>query len=191
MIDHKQNTHINWFYIFNYKIIHKNNGILDKFIGDGILAIFGFKNNSYAEDNENDLDGNKNKQSAIDAINSAIELNESFNQIIKEWTKIWNEQFNIKVNEIYLKCGINTGETLIGRIRTEMRDEFTVFGSNVNLASRLVDMAERNEILISENTKNKVEKNFKVNLMIVKEDHKIQSFENIDKYYVVISNKEI
>lgn len=173
------------------KIIHKNNGILDKFIGDGILAIFGFKNNSYAEDNENDLDGNKNKQSAIDAINSAIELNESFNQIIKEWTKIWNEQFNIKVNEIYLKCGINTGETLIGRIRTEMRDEFTVFGSNVNLASRLVDMAERNEILISENTKNKVEKNFKVNLMIVKEDHKIQSFENIDKYYVVISNKEI
>lgn len=72
-----------------------------------------------------------------------------------------------------------------------MRDEFTVFGSNVNLASRLVDMAEMDEIVISENTKNKVEKNFKVKLMIVKEDHKIQSFENIDKYYVVVSDKEM
>lgn len=137
------------------------------------------------------MDGNKNKQSAIDVINSARELNESFNQIRKEWTRIWNEQFKIQVNEIYFKCGINTGETLIGRIRTEMRDEFTVFGSNVNLASRLVDMAEMDEIVISENTKNKVEKNFKVKLMIVKEDHKIQSFENIDKYYVVVSDKEM
>ena len=46
------------------KIIHKNNGILDKFIGDGIIAIFGFKDSSI-------LDHTK---SVLAALNSAIEL---------------------------------------------------------------------------------------------------------------------
>ncbi len=48
---------------------------------------------------------------------------------------------------IDLKCGINTGETLIGKLSTIERDQFTAFGPTVNLASRLEEKAEDNQLL--------------------------------------------
>ena len=58
---------------------------------------------------------------------------------------------------IDLKFEINTGETLIGKFSTIERDQFTTFGPTVNLASRLEARTEDNQIIISENTKNKIE----------------------------------
>ena len=58
---------------------------------------------------------------------------------------------------IDLKFGINTGETLIGKFSTIERDQFTAFGTTVNLASRLEARTEDNQIIIPENTKNKIE----------------------------------
>ena len=115
-------------------VIHRHNGILDKFMGDGIMAIYGYKD----KDNYDDK-GSSSK----DAILSAIELTKSFEKIRNEWNLIWKEQFNLDINNIYLKCGINTGEALVGRITTDSRDQFTVFGSTVNLASRLQERAEK------------------------------------------------
>jgi class 3 adenylate cyclase len=114
-------------------VIHKNKGILDKFIGDGIMAVFGFKDNNTDD----------NIKSTLDALNSAIELKSIFENIINEWIKLWKDQFGLDIDQIYLKCGINTGETLVGKIKTEKRDQFTVFGSTVNLASRLEELAEK------------------------------------------------
>lgn len=158
------------------KVIHENNGILDKFIGDSILAIFGFKDN-------NTLDHTK---SALDALNSAIELDSLFEKIKNVWIKIWKDQFGLDIEHIYLKCGINTGEALIGKIDTEKRDQFTVFGSTVNLASRLQELAEKNQILVSEETKNIIENNFSLEEIAVNPDHKIKGFEHIKKYYKVL-----
>jgi class 3 adenylate cyclase/plastocyanin len=126
-------------------VIHKNNGILDKFMGDGIIAIFGFKDNNNINDNT---------KSAQAAVNSAIELDTIFEKIKSEWVKIWKDQFGLDVKHIHLKCGINTGEALVGKINTEKRDQFTAFGSTVNLASRLQELAEKNQIIVSEETKN-------------------------------------
>ena len=157
-------------------VIHKNNGILDKFMGDGIMAIFGFKDNNTDD----------NIKSALYALNSAIELNRIFENIRNEWIKLWKDQFGLDIEHIDLKCGINTGETLVGKINTEKRDQFTVFGSTVNLASRLEELAEKNQILISEETKNKIINKFILRQISVNPKHKIKGFEYIKKYYEVL-----
>jgi class 3 adenylate cyclase len=160
------------------KIIHKHSGILDKFIGDGIMAYFGYK--------DSDDDGT---EGAFNSINAAFELQQSFEEIKSEWIEIWKKQFHHKVTNIDLKCGINTGETLIGKLSTLERDQFTAFGPTVNLASRLEGRAEDNQIIISENTKNKIEyKNkFKIKTIMVDANHKIKAFESIDRYYEVLN----
>lgn len=159
------------------KIIHKHNGILDKFIGDGIMAYFGYK------------DSDDGTEGAFNSINAAFELQKSFEEIRLEWIEIWKKQFHHKVTTIDLKCGINTGETLIGKLSTIERDQFTAFGPTVNLASRLEGKAEDNQIIISENTKNKIEyKNkFKLKTIIIDPNHKIKAFEYIDRYYEVLN----
>jgi class 3 adenylate cyclase len=158
------------------KVIHKNNGILDKFIGDGIIAIYGFKD-------DNILD---HTNSALDALNSAIELDLIFEKIKNEWIKIWKDQFGLDIKDIYLKCGINTGEVLVGKINTEKRDQFTVFGSAVNLTSRLQELAEKNQIIVSRETKNIIADKFNLKEICVNPNHKIKGFEYIKEYYEVL-----
>jgi adenylate cyclase len=157
-------------------IIHKHNGILDKFIGDGIMAYFGYKDSD---------DGGKG--GAVSSINAAFELQISFEEIKLEWIDIWKKQFHHKVNTIDLKCGINTGETLVGKLSTIERDQFTAFGPTINLASRLEERAKGNQIIISEKTKvNLYENKFKLKTIMVDPDEKIKAFEDIDRYYEVL-----
>ena len=158
------------------KIIHKHNGILDKFLGDGIMAYFGYKTSD-----DGGIGG------AVSSINAAFELQKSFEEMKSEWIEIWKKQFHHKVNMIDLKCGINTGETLVGKLSTIERDQFTAFGPTVNLASRLEEKAKGNQIIISENTKgNLSETKFKLKTIIVDPDDKIKAFEYIDRFYEVL-----
>jgi class 3 adenylate cyclase len=104
-----------------------------------------------------------------------------------EWMDIWKKQFHHRVKMIDLKCGINTGETLVGKLSTIERDQFTAFGPTVNLASRLEEKAKGNQIIISENTKNNLSENrFKLKTIMVDPDDKIKAFEYIDRYYEVL-----
>jgi class 3 adenylate cyclase len=68
---------------------------------------------------------------------------------------------------------------MIGKLSTIERDEFTVFGPTVNLASRLEGSAEDNQIIISENTKNKIvyKNKFKLKTIIIDPNHQIKAFE--------------
>jgi hypothetical protein len=59
-------------------------------------------------------------------LKSEIELSASFEKIKDEWIEIWNNQFGLDISNIYLNCGINTEEVLVGNINTEIRDQFTV-----------------------------------------------------------------
>ena len=129
------------------KIIHKHNGILDKFLGDGIMVYFGYKTSD-----DGGIGG------AVSSINADSELQKSFEEMKSEWFEIWKKQFHHKVNMIDLKCGINTGEILVGKLSTIERDQFTAFGPTVNLASRLEENAKGNQIIISENTKGNLSK---------------------------------
>ena len=68
------------------------------------------------------------------------------------------------------------------------RDQFTVIGTHVNLASRLEGRAEKDEIIISPFTMAKVRGKFHVEAIDISndDDARIKSFKGIDKYYKVL-----
>lgn len=118
-------------------IIFENNGMLDKIMGDGLMAIYGspFTKES---DPEND---------AINAVKTAIQMKEHLNDFNQLITSKGYEPISIGI-------GINTGHAVLGSIGTEKRREFTAIGDTVNTASRLESHTKviDTNILISEAT---------------------------------------
>ena len=163
---------LNEYFAIAIPIIHEYNGIVDKFIGDGILAYFGFT--------EAGVDGSNGASSAVLA---AIKLISSFKAFKANWTDTIKMITNSDIG-IDIKCGINTGSVLVGLLGSGVRDQFTVIGTNVNLASRLEGKAEGGQIVLSPYTMEKVKGKFDLKTIQI-QGEKIKSFEEITKYYVV------
>jgi adenylate cyclase len=100
--------------------------VLDKYIGDGIMGLFGAIKH---EPN----DGN---QDVVDAVRAAVELRKRFNGILPKWRERWTLYTPHKI-EIGLACGLHTGDVLVGNVGTELRDQYTALGPNVNFAQRI------------------------------------------------------
>ena len=103
-------------------ISSKNRGLINKFIGDAVMILFGIS----------DLNEQSNAStSESDAVNCAINF---LNQM-----SLLNDEF--KENGLPtiedIGIGIHTGEAIIGNLGSDMRKEFTVIGDVVNTASRL------------------------------------------------------
>jgi class 3 adenylate cyclase/plastocyanin len=162
-------------------IIHKYDGVLDKFIGDGIMAFFGFKD-TYVNDN--------GKKGAICAVNTAMELRDFFDEIKGDWIDLWKAKAGQKDDEIsiHLRCGMNTGNVLVGLILTEKRDQFTAIVTNVNLASRMEGVATEDQIIVSPSMKMQIEDEF--NLKTVPIEKKIKGFENISECYEIAGKRD-
>jgi adenylate cyclase len=122
---------LNQFFSVMVDIIFKNNGLLDKFVGDQMIAVFGLV----------EATGNAPEN----AIRAAIEMQEATEQITKERKKSNLEYFEIGI-------GINTGKAIIGNIGSSNRLDYTVIGDCVNVAARLEQMAKGGEIIIGEQT---------------------------------------
>ena len=112
-------------------VVFKNNGTLDKIIGDELMVLYGVPLKS-----DNDC------QKAID---TAIEM---FSQLKKFNLKNLSNNFP----EIKIGIGINYGEVISGNIGSTRQMNYTVIGDNVNLASRLCSHAKANQIVISKST---------------------------------------
>jgi class 3 adenylate cyclase len=160
-------------------IIRKYEGVLDKFMGDGVMAFFGYK----------DTDINDNgKNGAISAVNAAIELRDFFDDMKLEWINLWITKTGQQEISTDLRCGMNTGNVLVGLILTEVRDQFTTVGSNVNLASRLESVANKDQIIVSPFTKTRIEDQFKLKTISI--ERPIKGFENISECYEVTGKKQ-
>lgn len=121
-------------------IITKHNGIINKFIGDAVMAIFG----------EPILD----KRHALNAVKCA-------NDMLKKVRKLQHKWLEEGKPRIEIGIGINTGEVFVGNIGSERRMEYTVIGDTVNLASRIENYNKiyKTNFLIGASTFNEV-KNF-------------------------------
>ena len=110
-------------------------GTLDKFVGDAVMALFGVP--WPMEDH------------ALRAVRTAMQMQKAQQHLMEHWVRIGWEAVPIGI-------GINTGPMIAGEIGTLRRSDYTVIGDAVNLASRLCDLAQPNQILISQATYERV-----------------------------------
>lgn len=133
-------------------VIFKHKGILDKFIGDAVMSLFGVFNDD------------DDWQAAINAIEATIEMQQKFHELKKKWMEEW-QLYTAHRILIGLGCGVHTGEVLVGNMGTEERDHFTAVGAHVNFAQRIEHRAEDGQILISTPTKQRIQNKYKSNLI--------------------------
>ncbi len=112
-------------------IIFAHGGTLDKYLGDGLMALFGAPTTTLKD--------------AANAIAAAVAMQRRMLSINDE---LREEGFP----EIGIGIGLHTGEVTVGYIGSERRSEYTAIGDAVNTASRLESNAKAGEILVSEVT---------------------------------------
>jgi adenylate cyclase len=110
-------------------------GTLDKYIGDGIMALFGAP---VAHEDHADR-----------ACRAALGMTEELERLHAKWTAEGREPFRIGI-------GMNTGEVVVGNLGSEQLFDYTVIGDPVNIAARLESLNKeykpKRPILISEMT---------------------------------------
>ena len=123
------------------EIIIKNNGTIDKYIGDSIMAYW---NAPFDIDNHAD-------KAVISALEQLEEL-KKLNIILK----------NLNQPKIDIGIGITTGIVTVGEIGSIGRSDYTIIGDNVNLGSRIESLCKFYgcNLIISENTKEKLKENY-------------------------------
>ncbi|WP_027328857.1 adenylate/guanylate cyclase domain-containing protein [Marinimicrobium agarilyticum] len=116
------------------KIITHFGGTIDKFLGDGIMVMFGDSNSKGV------------KQDCMNCVSMSIAMKKRMKSLQQEW---YNQ--GIK-KPLQIRMGINTGYCTVGTFGTSSHLDYTVLGTHVNLASRLESAASPDEILISHET---------------------------------------
>ncbi len=112
-------------------IIFAHGGTLDKYLGDGLMALFGAPTTT--------------PQDASNALNAAVAMQRRLLGI--------NEELRREgLSEVGVGIGLHTGEVTVGYIGSERRSEYTAIGDSVNTASRLESNAKGGQILISDAT---------------------------------------
>ncbi len=126
------------------EIIFANNGSLDKYMGDGIMAVYG------------NIGANDPAGCAYYAVKTALEMQKKMTELQKKWMKEG-------IRPIQIRIGINTGDALVGNVGHPKRKELTVIGDTVNTCNRIERLNKQynTHILISHGTylyvKNKVD----------------------------------
>ena len=98
------------------EIILHNEGTLDKYLGDAIMAFWGAPIEV--------------KDHAYKACMTALQMQKKLNELTERW-------LNSDSAKIQIRIGINSGDVIVGNIGGVKRFDYTVMGDNVNLASRL------------------------------------------------------
>jgi class 3 adenylate cyclase len=104
-------------------IVISHNGIIDKYVGDELIAIF------------------EGQDMVDDAVLCAIEIQQAINELNTKNTE-----------DIRVGIGINTGMAIVGNVGGEERMDHTVLGNNMNLGSRLCSLARSGQIVLSESS---------------------------------------
>jgi len=122
---------LNRYFSGQVDIIYNRNGIVDKYIGDAIMAFWGAPE--------------KHEDDALQSVLSGLEMIDAVKKFNENQRKLGKCEFQIGI-------GLNYGEVTVGNIGSERKMDYTVIGDAVNLASRMEGLTKtyHSEILISE-----------------------------------------
>lgn len=125
---------LNRYFSMMVDVIMARNGIVDKYIGDAIMAVFGAPV--------------ARKDDVLSSVLAGLEMTETLDVFNAEQRASGGKEFHIGV-------GINYGEVTVGNIGCEKKMNYTVIGDGVNLASRLEGLTKKyhEPILITENVR--------------------------------------
>ncbi len=112
-------------------IVFEHQGMLDKYMGDGLMALFGVPY--------------EREDAAVNAVSAAIAMQRRMESVNRDLRAI-------ELSEIAIGIGINTGPVTVGYIGSEERTDYTAIGDAVNLAARLEKQALGEQIIISRST---------------------------------------
>ncbi len=124
-------TMLNHYFSVMVEIVFSCNGLLDKFVGDQLMAVFGHMSDE--------------KRGARDAVLAALKMQRAMKKVQQALTEQNLPAFQIGI-------GINTGKAIIGSVGSKNRQDYTVIGDAVNTAARLEEQAGPGEIIIGEQT---------------------------------------
>jgi adenylate cyclase len=116
---------LNEFFARMTNVIFEHDGTLDKYLGDGLMALFGAP---FALQND-----------AEAAVRAAVDMQKS----LEELNRISGKP------PLSIGIGVHTGEAVVGFLGTERRMDYTAIGDTVNVASRLTSQAGPGQIVIS------------------------------------------
>ncbi len=117
-------------------VIFKYGGMVDKFVGDAVIGIFG----AIKED----------KKDTENAVRCAIAMQNKLLHMQKQWEGDKKISFQTRI-------AVDTGSVIIGNIGSPKRMDFTAIGDTVNTASRLQSIADIGTVVVSDNTFNEIQ----------------------------------
>ena len=128
---------LNRYFTSATEIIRRNHGIVDKFIGDGVMAFWA---SPFSE----------GESHAHHACLATLEMRSAFAEIAKDISNITGLRRNLP--KFHVRMALATGDTLIGTVGSDTTKSFTVIGDTVNIASRLegVNKIYGTDLLINE-----------------------------------------
>jgi class 3 adenylate cyclase/tetratricopeptide (TPR) repeat protein len=112
--------------------VHGYEGSINQFLGDGVMALFG------APIAHEDHAGR--------AIRAALAIQEGLEPLRADVQRTQGRDFLMRI-------GINTGPVVVGAIGRDLRMDYTALGDTVNLASRLLNVAQPGQVVVSRRTK--------------------------------------
>ena len=115
-------------------IVFRHGGMLDKYVGDAMMLLFGVPRPYESPD-----------EAPRRAVRCAVELQKKMTELRERWKER-------ALPLLHMRIGINTGEVVAGNIGSIKRLEYSVIGDSVNLASRLEAAAPVDGVLASEAT---------------------------------------
>lgn len=146
--------------------IFEHQGTLNKYIGDGLMALFGAP-----------LGGDSD---ASNAVATAVAMQRRVAEV--------NEQLVAKnLPPVQLGIGINTGEATVGVIGAHQRSEYTAIGDTVNIASRIEGVAQPGQILVTETTAQELGSTF---LLSAPQEITVKNIDEPVRVYSVIYRAE-
>ncbi len=114
------------------QVILSHKGTLDKFIGDGVMALFGapFPQPDHA----------------LRAVQVGLEMQIAHQRVMKTW------QARRGIDPPPIGVGIATGAVIVGEMGSPQRTDYTIIGRTANLGSRICDVAAGGQVLVSQAT---------------------------------------